>query len=197
MCMRAHLYPTLCDPVTCRCSLSPRNLLGKNTEQAISSSRTFSTQGLEPTSLVCLLHWQVDLFTAESPGKPQNILIEIIWTLLRWPQLKHLFIWVDNFSLSQSVACIVEWFPSSASFTKMPMWHKNISPLSTCPWGSIMLLHEIALPGILIFQMSKKIQKKKVSYSRSSRSFPLALKSWTRKFSNFTAIASISKCTNY
>ena len=103
------------------------------------------------------------LFTAESPGKPQNILIEIIWTLLRWPQLKHSYSsGLDNSSLSQSVACIVEWFPSSASLTKCQCDVKISPHFLHAPWGSIMLLHEIpALPDPYFSDEVRRFRKRK------------------------------------
>ena len=165
MCMHAHLYPTLCDPVDCS---PPAPQSTEFTRQEYWSVLLFPlpgnllNPGIEPTSLVSPA-LAGGLFTAESPGKPQNILIEIIWTLLRWPQLKHSYSsGLDNSSLSQSVACIVEWFPSSASLTKCQCDVKISPHFLHAPWGSIMLLHEIpALPDPYFSDEVRRFRKKK------------------------------------
>ena len=72
--VRAQLCPTLCDPHGCNLQpasfLCPWNFPGKNTGVGYH----FFLQGIfqiqeSNSSLLHLLHWQANFFTAESPGK--------------------------------------------------------------------------------------------------------------------------------
>ena len=116
----AQLCLTLWDPMDCSQpgspvhGIFPARILGW---VAISCSRDPSDPGIKHMSL-CLLHWEVDSFTTEPPGKPSDIWAET-WMLRRKPvimlrSLERIFQERGQYEEQSPETASVNSFPSCA-----------------------------------------------------------------------------------